>query len=586
MSLFAPKPRVPGYHAGEDLGNAPTAVRLDGVRKRALETGRSRLVVAALAFLAVFVVISVRMIDVAVLDSNPATPRALPTARTEGLEMDRADIIDRSGVILATSLPTVSLYAKATEILDPVEAAAKLVRVLPDLSQADVQAKLSSDKQFVWLRRNLTPRQQYDVNALGIPGLYFEKGERRVYPHGNLVAHIVGMTDIDNKGIAGIEKRFDRALRDSREPLKLSIDIGAQTVVRNELDKAVTEFRALGALGMVLDIHTGEMVAMVSLPDFDPNDPPAGQSEALFNRATKGAYEMGSTMKLFNTALAIDSGRFNINSSIDCTKPLVFAGHTIHDDHPLNRWASVAEVLIHSSNIGSARMALDVGTEGQRSFMGRLGMLQSPSIELPEVGGPLVPNPWREINTVTISFGHGLSITPLQLVQGTATLVNGGIFHPVTLLARDSSQPLPGERVIKPKTSAQVRQLMRLVVTDGTGKKANVPGYEVGGKTGTAEKAVGGGYKKKSVLASFVGAFPMDDPRYVVLVSIDEPQSTKDTYGFITAGWNAAPTTGRIVTQLAPLLGVMPRTAPPPPAPGVRGFIAGTGGGRDVSAID
>ncbi|MGE5477690.1 MAG: peptidoglycan D,D-transpeptidase FtsI family protein [Bacteroidales bacterium] len=585
MSFFAPKPRIPGYHAGEDLGNTPAAVRLDGVRKRALETGRARLVVTALAFMAAYSLITVRMVDVALTDGAATKERALPTARTEGLEMERGDITDRNGVILATSLPTVSLYAKAYEILDPAEAATKLVGVLPDLNRADVQAKLGSGKQFVWLRRNLTPRQQYDVNALGIPGLYFEKGERRVYPHGGLAAHIVGMTDIDNKGIAGIEKKFDGALRGSHEPLRLSIDIRAQTVVRNELMKAITEFRALGGLGMVLDIHTGEMIAMVSLPDFDPNDPPAGQSEALFNRATKGAYEMGSTMKLFNTALAIDSGRFNINSSVDCSKTLVFAGHTIHDDHPLNRWASVAEILVHSSNIGSARMALDVGTENQRSFMGRIDMLHTPTIELPEVGGPLVPNPWREINTVTISFGHGLSITPLQLVQGTAALVNGGIFHPVTLLTRDANAPLPGERIIKQKTSDQVRQLMRLVVTDGTGKKADVAGYEVGGKTGTAEKAVNGSYKKKAVLSSFVAAFPMDNPRYVVLASIDEPQGTKETYGFITAGWTAAPVAGRIIAQVAPLMGLMPKAAPSLATQGVKGFVAGTGS-KDVGAVD
>ena len=585
MSFFAPRPRNPGFHAGEDLGTTPAAVRLDGVRKRALETGRARLAATSLAFIAVFAVITIRMIDVAVLDSNPAKPRSLPTARTEELEMERADITDRSGVVLATSLPTVSLYAKANEVLDPAEAAAKLTSVLPDLNRTDVQAKLASGRTFVWLRRNLTPRQQYDVNALGIPGLYFEKGERRVYPHGNLAAHIVGMTDIDNKGIAGIEKRFDQALRGSSEPLRLSIDIRAQTVVRNELMRAVEEFRALGALGMVLDIHTGEMVAMVSLPDYDPNDPPAGQSEALFNRATKGAYEMGSTMKLFNTALAIDSGRFNSNTTVDCTKPLVFAGHTIHDDHPLKRWASVAEILIHSSNVGSARMALDVGTEGQRSFMGKLGMLNTPSIELPEVGGPLVPNPWREINTVTISYGHGLSVTALQLVQGTAALINGGFFHPVTLLARSEAQPIPGERVIKQRTSDQMRQLMRLVVTDGTGKKANVAGYEVGGKTGTAEKAVNGSYKKKAVLSSFLGAFPMDNPRYVVLVSIDEPKGTKETWGFITAGWNATPVAGRIIAQVAPLMGLLPKTVPPVPSQGVKGIVAGTGS-KDLGAVD
>ncbi|MBC7953741.1 MAG: penicillin-binding protein 2 [Rhodospirillaceae bacterium] len=583
MSFFAPKPRIPGFHAGDDLGNTPAALRLDGVRTQALETSRGRLVATAIMFLAAFGLITVRMIDVAVLDSNPAKPRALPTARTEGLDMERADITDRNGVILATSLPTVSLYAKGLEILDSGEAAAKLVSVLPDLNKADIQAKLAGGKQFVWLRRNLTPRQQYDVNALGIPGLYFEKGERRVYPHGNLAAHIVGMTDIDNKGIAGIEKRFDQALRGGHEPVKLSIDVRLQTVVRNELMRSVAEFKALGALGTVLDVHTGEIVAMVSLPDYDPNDPPAGQSEALFNRATKGAYEMGSTMKLFNTAMAIESGKFNINSNVDCTKPLVFAGHTIHDDHPMNRWASVSDILVHSSNIGSARMALEAGTEFQRAFMGRIGMLHTPALELPEVGGPLVPNPWREINTVTISFGHGLSVTPLQLVQGASTLVNGGIFHPMTLLAKNDNDPIGGERVIKAKTSDQVRSLMRMVVTEGTGKKADVPGYDVGGKTGTAEKAVNGSYKKKAVLSSFVAAFPMDNPRYVVLASIDEPQGTKETYGFITAGWTAAPTAGRIIAQVAPLMGLMPKAAPMAQGPG-KGTVAGNGG--NVAAVD
>lgn len=586
MSLFPHRPSAPGFHAGDDFGNGPAAVRLDGVRKRALETGRSRLTVTALVFMAAYALITVRMIDVAVVDSSPARPRALPTARTEALEMERADVIDRNGVILATSLPTMSLYANGTEILDAREAAAKLVTVLPDLDRADVEAKLSGDRPFIWLRRNLTPRQQYDVNALGIPGLYFEKGERRVYPHGNLAAHVVGMTDIDNKGIAGIEKRFDQALRETGgQPLRLSLDVRVQTVVRNELMRAVSEFRALGALGMVLDVQTGEMLAMVSLPDYDPNDPPAGQNEALFNRASKGAYEMGSTMKLFNTAMALESGRITLNSSFDCTKPLVFAGHTIHDDHSLHSWASVQDILIHSSNIGSARMALEAGTDFQRAFLGRLGMLQTPSIELPEVGGPLVPNPWREINTVTIAFGHGLSVTPLQLVQGTSTLVNGGIHHPVTLLAHEDGQPIPGDRVIKTKISDQMRGLMRLVVAEGTGKKAAVAGYDVGGKTGTAEKAVNGSYKKKAVLSSFVGAFPMDNPRYVVLASIDEPQGTKETYGFITAGWNAAPTAGRVIAQVAPLLGLMPKAPPPAPAQAGKGNIAGTGS-KDFATVD
>lgn len=584
MSLFHRPHHNHGLHPGEDLQNSPGALRLDGVRSRALETGRTRLLVTAVVFLGIFGVIGARMVDVAVLDANPAKPRALPTARTEELEMARADITDRNGSMLASSLPTVSLYARPTEMaearVDMADAARKLAAILPDMDADDVRARLTAGKTFVYLRRNLTPRQQYDVNALGVPGLHFEKGERRVYPHGSLVAHVVGMTDIDNKGIAGVERFFENRLTSQSEPLALSIDLGIQTVVRAELQKAVTQFSALGATGMVADVLTGELLAMVSLPDFDPNDPPAGNSEAMFNRATKGAYEMGSTFKLFNTAMALESGRINLNSSFDATKPLKFGSHTIHDDHALNRWLTVPEILIHSSNIGSARMALDAGTDFQRQFMARMGMLHTPSLELPEVGSPLVPTPWRDINTVTISFGHGLSVTPVQVVSGAVALVNGGVFHPLTLVHRAPDQPVPGEIVLKPKTSAQMRQLMRMVVTEGTGKKADVPGYEVGGKTGTAEKAAGGGYKKKAVLSSFVAGFPMDNPRYVVLAMVDEPQGTKETYGFITAGWTAAPVAGRIIAQIAPMLGI----APKPQTDGAQAAKLSSGkGGNDVA---
>lgn len=585
MSLFhRPHHHHHGLHPGEDLQNTPGALRLDGVRSRALETGRTRLLVTAVVFLGIFGIIGARMVDVAVLDANPAKPRALPTARTEALEMARADITDRNGSMLASSLPTVSLYARPGEMaearVDLADAARKLASILPDMDAEDVHARLAAGKTFAYLRRNLTPRQQYDVNALGIPGLHFEKGERRVYPHGSLVAHVVGMTDVDNKGIAGIERFFDNRLTGQSEPLALSIDLGIQTVVRTELQKAVTQFSALGATGMVADVRTGELLALVSLPDFDPNDPPAGNSEAMFNRATKGAYEMGSTFKLFNTAMALETGRITLNSSFDATKPLKFGGHTIHDDHAKNRWMTVPEILIHSSNIGSARMALDAGTDFQRQFMSRIGMLHAPSLELPEVGSPQAPNPWRDINTVTISFGHGLSVTPAQLVSGTIALVNGGVFHPLTLVHRPDGQPVPGEVVLKTKTSAQMRQLMRMVVNEGTGKKADVPGYEVGGKTGTAEKAAAGGYKKKAVLSSFIAAFPMDDPRYVVLVMVDEPQGTKETYGFITAGWNAAPAAGRIIAQIAPMLGIAPK--PQADAPQAAKVVS-VKGGSDVA---
>ncbi|WP_255448459.1 penicillin-binding protein 2 [Telmatospirillum sp. J64-1] len=531
--------------------------RAEAQRRRAIETGRNRLLFTGIMFTLAFAVIAGRMVDLTVLKGGETQVRQQARmARTAPLEMGRADIVDRNGVVLATSLPTVSLYANANEVLDPEEAAAKLVRVLPDLSRADVQARLSAPRNFVYLKRNLTPREQYEVNALGIPGLYFERGERRIYPHGGLFSHVLGLTDIDNNGIAGLEKTFDGLLK-SGTPLRLALDARVQTVMRNELLRAVETFSAIGAIGMVMDVHTGEIISMVSLPDFDPNNPGATTAENMFNRATLGVYEMGSTFKLLNTAIALDSGKSTLQSVYDASKPLRVARFTISDFHGKNRPLTVPEVLMHSSNIASAKMAIDYGTETQRAYMGALGMLRTAAIELPEVGSPLVPSPWREINTMTISYGHGIAVTPLQVVTGVSALVNGGILRPATLVKHEPGAEPAGQRVLKEQTSYQMRQLMRLTVMGGSGSMSEVPGYHVGGKTGTAEKlGAGGTYRRKSLLSSFIAAFPMHDPRYVVLAMIDEPQGTKETFGYATGGWTAAPAVGRVISQIGPMLGV------------------------------
>jgi cell division protein FtsI (penicillin-binding protein 3) len=472
--------------------------------------------------------------------------------------MDRADILDRNGVLLATSLATGSLYANPKLVLDPAVAAARLVRVLPDLGEKDTAEKLASDRSFVWLRRNLTPREQYAVNRLGIPGLFFQREERRVYPHGPLASHVIGFTDIDTRGLAGVEQHFNERLKQSAQPLRLSLDIRVQHLVREELAAAVEEFHAIGGAAMVLDIRTGELLAMVSLPDFDSNAPAQSEPETRFNRNTLGVYEPGSTFKIFNTAMALDYGTTTMTGGYDATKPIHIARFTISDYKPKKRWLSVPEIFMHSSNIGSVRMAMDVGRDRQREFLDRLGFLKPPSIELPEVGGPLVPSPWREINSMTIAFGHGISITPLQLVSGTAAVVNGGIMRPVTLIRRDEATPPPGRRVISARTSEQMRRLMRLVVEKGTAKSSNVPGYVVGGKTGTAEKIVNGRYKRDARISSFVGAFPMNAPRFVVYAMLDEPKGNKATHGYATAGWVVAPAVGRMITRLAALQGISP----------------------------
>ncbi len=537
--------------------NKPGETRcLDGIRKQALETGRNRLLVTGVVFSLAFMAVAGRLIDLSIL--GPGVAQAVvPVGRVTSALSERGDIVDRNGMVLATSLPASSLFAKPYEIENPEAVADMLSRILPGLSRSEVLAKLGGKSRFVWLRRNLTPNQLYLVNRLGIPGLGFRKAGRRVYPHGRTAAHVLGVTDIDGRGVAGVEKYFNQLLGGG-ETLRLSIDLRVQSLLQRELAMAMAEFKAAGAAGVVLDVRTGETVALVSLPDFDPNDKSTLQGNAGFNRVSKGVYEMGSTFKLFNTAMALDTGTVTLNDGYDASKPIRISRFTISDYHGKNRWLSVPEILIYSSNIGSAKMALDVGEKAQRRYLGKFGLLSQAAIELPEVGTPLTPAVWREINTMTVAYGHGIAVSPLQVATAVAALVNGGVLRPATLLKEKTTENVPGKVVLSRETSLKMRRLMRLVVSRGTGGKADVAGYRVGGKTGTADKSAKGGYKDGSLISSFAGVFPADDPRYVLVVLLDEPKGNASTFNFATGGWVAAPVVGRMVRAMGPLLGIAP----------------------------
>jgi cell division protein FtsI (penicillin-binding protein 3) len=545
---------------GAALGRVPPAaprLRLEGIAKQALETGRMRLMFSGGLFLLAFFVMALRLVDITLL-RPAAEPRSTAGETAGPLRMDRADIVDRNGVLLATNLETASLYANPRQVLDAIQAAQQLAGVVPDLSESELAEKLASHRAFVWIKRNITPKQEYEVNRLGIPGLYFQREERRVYPQGSLVSHVVGFDDIDNKGLSGIEAAFDKNLREETAPLRLSLDVRVQHILRDELTHAVADFDAEGAVGIVMDVGTGEVTAMVSLPDFDPNEAGKEPEDARFNRATLGLYEMGSTFKIFTTAMALESGVATLGDGYDASSPIHIARFVINDFHPQGRWLSLPEIFIYSSNIGAAKMALDVGGSRQQAFLRRLGLLQPAHIEIPEVGAPLVPSPWREINTMTVGYGHGLSVSPLQMTAAVAAIMNGGVAHDATLLRVAPDTHLEGRRVVSDSTSDALRRLMRLNVVEGTGKKAEVPGYLVGGKTGTAEKTAGAGYSRKALLSSFVAAFPMDAPRYIVLVMLDEPKASPETHGYATGGWTAAPVAGRVIARVAPLMGLMP----------------------------
>ncbi|MCB1492877.1 MAG: penicillin-binding protein 2 [Rhodobiaceae bacterium] len=532
------------------------------------DTGRARLAVAALAFLMVYAVIGARLMTYAM----DADGLAFADRRgSTGESAARPDLVDRNGQILATDLISPSLYAEPNKILNLDDAVDKLSAVLPDLGTEELTEKLGSDRKFIWLKRDLTPRQEAAVHDLGLPGLGFRRETRRVYPSGRTASHILGAVNVDNRGIAGIEKYIDDqglaelhglgfATDHNQMPVALSIDLRAQHAMRHELVAAMEKFRAKAASGILMDVHTGEVVSMVSLPDYDPNDPETALRPEAINRLTTGVYEMGSTFKTMTVAMALDTGRITLEDRYDARRPLRVANFTINDYHAQRRILTVPEIFVYSSNIGSARMALDVGIDGQKEFLKRLGMLDRMETELPENAAPLYPHEWKQLSAMTIAFGHGISIAPIQLATAAVAMANGGTYIPPTFLKRSRADAEKlGHPVLRHETSEAMRYLMRLNVERGTARKADRLGYRLGGKTGTAEKAINGRYAKNKLLTSFLGTFPTDDPRYVILVVLDEPKGSEETHGYATSGWNAAPTAGNIVERVAPILGVLPR---------------------------
>lgn len=539
---------------------AERGVFLDGERKCAMDVARGRLVVAAFLFVAAFCALMVRTVELG-LSAPSAAPRQVAELPSLLPQMARADIVDRRGEVLATNLQAASLYADASRIADPGATAQALAAILPGLPEADIRARLASGKRFVWIRRKLTPRQKWQVNALGNPALGFRNEEERVYPHGRLAAHVLGHVDVDGNGLAGVEHYFNTALTNSNgngQTLALSLDARVQYALADELEAAMRAHHAKGAAGVVMDVNTGEVLALVSLPDFDPNAAAGTVAEARFNRATQGVYELGSTFKTFTFAAALDNGIAGLGDGYDATKPLRVSRFLIRDDHPKARYLSLPEIFAYSSNIGTAQLALDLGTDRQRHFLDSIGLLQPAAIELTEVGAPLYPANWRKTATVTISYGHGIAVSPIQLARGIAAMVNGGRLIPATLVAKSGTSS-PGEQVISASTSRKIRQLLRMAVKKGTGGRAEAVGYRVGGKTGTAEKPAGGMYDRGALISSFIGSFPMDDPQYVVFALLDEPRGIESTHGFASGGWTAAPVVRNVILRTAPLLGVAPR---------------------------
>ena len=538
----------------------PERLRLVGQRRQILAVLHQRLMFGLIVYGVIIALIVCRLLWLAAFGDH-AGRRGMVSA----LIPPRGDIVDRDGQPLASSIDVWSIALQPTKVIgDKLILARNLAKLMPEKDEASYFAMIRSGKPFFYLRRRASPQLVEAINALGEPGMALERTPDRLYPQTSLAAHVLGFTDIDGHGAAGVERAFDKRLSDPAtrgEPLTLSISSKVQQALEHELNTAMTEFSAIGAAGVVMDIHTGEVLAMTSLPSLNPNIAGQGSAEARFNRATLGVYELGSTFKPFTVAMAMDSGIVkSMGQMYNCPKEFHYGKVTVHDTHPYGRACSVAEIMMESSNIGTAQIALQVGAARQREFLTKMGFMAPVAIELRERGRTLTPgNDWGEIATMTVGYGHGIAVTPLHLATGYATLFNGGVYHPATILKVDKIHPVgPAHRVFTEETSYKSRSLLRLVVMKGTGKNADAPGYRIGGKTGTAEKIVGGHYTSASVVTTFAGVFPMEEPRYVIIAMLDDPKPTPKTYGFHTAGWNVAPLVGRTVSRIAPMLGVRP----------------------------
>ncbi len=527
--------------------------------------GAGRLRLLALCFVLAFTSIGLRLIDMATADRRHAATS--PRVAAEGIELRRAAIKDRNGALMAANIVTLSVVADPLLMNDREAAAIELARVLDGVDAAELNTRFANGGRFVWVKRQISPPEQAAVLELGLPGIGFELGERRVYPRGREAAHVLGFTGIDNQGLAGIEYGMDEALEGGaalgKDDLLLSIDRRVQRIAHAATKAGVERFAALGACTIVLDIATREVLALVSLPDYDPNRAEQASPEARRNRCTADVLELGSLFKVVSTAMALESGAVSIYDRFDASESLRIGRHRIRDYRGHQRRLSVPEIFAFSSNIGTVKMTFAAGGAAlQQPFLAQLGLLTRPTLELPETTEPLVQERWPDIVAATVSYGHGISVSPLQFTEAVAALVGDGKHLPATFLRRDMPVAHDGPQIVSERTIKDLRWLMWLTVAHGTGANGGVPGYLVGGKTGTADKPTGSrrGYDGRAVISSFLGVFPIDAPRYAVLAVLDEPQGDAKTFGYRTGGWTAAPVVSRIVAQAGPLLAVPPRS--------------------------
>jgi cell division protein FtsI (penicillin-binding protein 3) len=590
----APPPATGAARAGSGISLAKKLRMIvhDLVRTR-LDKSGGRIRLLMLGLVIGYVGIGVKLILLGVSRDPPLT---LKVAADQAASGARPDLLDRNGEILATDVKTMSVFAEPRRIIDKDEAVELITAVLPDIDAKALRERLGSRKGFVWIKRQVTAKEQQEIFHLGLPGVGFFPENRRVYPNGPVGAHVLGFVDKDNIGIAGMEKYLDnQSLTDphvagfsvdpaSLKPMRLSLDLKVTHALRDELQAGIVRFRAKAAAGAIVDVNTGEIIALESLPDFDPNDPPdMTKDPTRINRVNVGVYEMGSTFKAISIAMALESGKVNLATRVDARDSLRYGRFTIHDFHATHRVLTVPEVFTHSSNIGTARMALMVGVQGHQAFLRKMGQLDRLRTELPESAEPLVPKRWTELNTMTIAFGQGLNVAPIQALMAVAALVNGGHMIIPTFLTRNEAEAMASShRVVSEQTSESMRYLMRSNATHGSASFANIEGYYVGGKTGTADKIIHGHYSQDKVFTTFMAITPADKPKYLYMVLYDQPQAVAGDGGYHTAAHNAGRVAGLLIRRVQPLEGVPPASQfPTQPFP----LLAKLGYGYDADKV-